>query len=448
MNLFVHNSPKKTLLNFAIACAIVCAQVSSPSAFARNAAAATTAAPALLAAPGPLRARHGMVASTSEIASRVGVDILRRGGNAVDAAVAVAFALAVVYPAAGNLGGGGFMLIRLRDGRATAIDYREMAPARATRDLYLDREGRLISGEGSSTLGYRAAGVPGTVAGMDLALKKYGSGKLTWAQLIEPARRLAARGFTVSHSLAGSLKGNADTFELYRDSRRILLGGGRFYAEGDQLIQIDLARTFARLQRGGPREFYEGRTAQMIAADMARHNGLMTLEDLRGYIPKERLPVRGSYRGHEIISMPPPSSGGAVLLEMLNILEGYELRNLGWSSSARYHLTAEAMRRAFADRAAYLGDADFIKVPVTGMIDKAYAARQRESIDRERASTSREIKAGQPAGYESTETTHFTVIDAAGNAVSNTYTLNDSYGAKVIAEGTGVLLNNEMDDFT
>ncbi|MEJ7618711.1 MAG: gamma-glutamyltransferase [Pyrinomonadaceae bacterium] len=383
-----------------------------------------------------------MVASTSAIASEVGAHILRRGGNAVDAAIGVAFALAVVYPAAGNLGGGGFMMIRLRDGQTTSIDYREMAPLAASRDIYLDAQGQLIRGEGSSTLGYRASGVPGTVAGMHLALTKYGSGKYTWAQLIEPARRLASRGFTVSYSLARSLRSNADTFGLYAESRKIFLNNNSYYQDGDLLRQPELAATFARLQTGGPREFYEGRTAQLIAADMKRNHGLITLADMRAYTVKERQPLRGTYRGHQIISMPPPSSGGAVLMQMLNILEAYDLRSMGWSSSARYHFTAEAMRRAFADRAAYMGDADYVNVPVAGMIDKNYAARQRSTIKLDRASTSAEIRAGQPTGYESSETTHFTVVDAAGNAVSNTYTLNDSYGSKVVAKGTGILLNN------
>ncbi|MEJ7710240.1 MAG: gamma-glutamyltransferase [Pyrinomonadaceae bacterium] len=372
---------------------------------------------------------------------------LRRGGNAVDSAVAVALALAVVYPAAGNLGGGGFMMIRLRDGKTTAIDYREMAPKAASRDIYLDSRGQIIKGEGSSTLGYRASGVPGTVAGIDLALKNYGSGKFTWSQLVEPARRLAALGFPVSYSLSRSLRANADTFGIYEDSRKIFLNNNRFYSEGSLLKQPELAATLTRLQRRGPREFYEGTTARLIVADMKRHQGLITTEDMQGYEAKERQPLRGTYRGHEIISMPPPSSGGVVLLQMLNILEAYDLRSMGWSSSARYHLMTEAMRRAFADRAAYMGDADFVKVPTSGLIDKEYATRQRRSIKLDRASKSAEIGAGQPVGYESTETTHFTVVDAQGNAVSNTYTLNESYGSKVVAKGTGVLLNNEMDDF-
>lgn len=372
---------------------------------------------------------------------------MKRGGNAVDAAIAVAFALAVTHPSAGNLGGGGFMMIRLKDGKTTAIDYREMAPAAAIRNIYLDQNGNLIKGEGGSLLGYRASGVPGTVRGMELALKKYGSGKLTWAQLIEPARVLASEGFTVSYTLANALAKKKAQFELYEDSRKIFLNGGALYHEGDVLRQPDLAATLFRLQRNGAREFYEGTTARLIAADMKRHDGLITLQDLRGYVAKEREPVRASYRGFEVIAMPPPSSGGVILIEMLNMLEGYDLRQKGPSSADRYHLMAEAMRRAYADRAEYLGDADFANVPVAGLIDKKYANDRRRGISLERASTSAEVRAGQPAGAESAETTHFTIVDSEGNAVANTYTLNDSYGSKVVAKGTGFLLNNEMDDF-
>jgi len=395
----------------------------------------------------PVRARNGMVASTSRIASEVGVEVLRRGGNAVDAAIAVAFALAVTWPAAGNLGGGGFMLIRLKDGRTTAIDYREMAPLAASRDMYLDRNGNLIQGEGSSLVGYRASGVPGTVAGMALALQKYGSGRFTWADLIEPARRLAVEGFTVDDRLARSLRASVDLLGRYEDSRRIFLRDGKFYEEGEIIRQPDLAATLTRLQRNGPREFYEGETARLIAEDMKRHNGTITLEDLRGYVAKERAPVSSTYRGYKIISMPPPSSGGVVLIEMLNILEGFDLGRMGWASSEKYHVMAEAMRRAFADRAEHMGDADFVNVPVAGLIDKSYAAKLRATINLERASTSAEVKAGNPVGAEAEETTHFTVVDREGNVVANTYTLNGSYGSGVIAKGTGVLLNNEMDDF-
>jgi gamma-glutamyltranspeptidase/glutathione hydrolase len=401
----------------------------------------------LAASREPVRAKRGIVASTNEVASRTGVEIMKRGGNAVDAAIAVAFALAVTHPAAGNLGGGGFMMIRLKNGNTTAIDYREMAPAAAHRDVYLDKNGNLIEGEGGSLVGYRAAGVPGTIRGMELALKKYGSGKLTWAQLVEPAQQLAANGFEVTHSLARSLRGNDEYLSQFPETKRIYLKGGRFYNEGELFRQPELAATFTRLQRSGPNEFYQGETARLIVADMKRHNGLMTTEDLRGYVAKERTPLRGSYRGYEVISMPPPSSGGAVLIEMLNILEGYDLPKADAGSSDRYHLMAEAMRRAFADRAEYLGDSDFVKVPIAGLTDKAYAAHLRSTINADRASTSAEVRAGRPAGYESDETTHFTVVDAEGNVVANTYTLNNSYGSAAVAKGTGIILNDEMDDF-
>ena len=396
----------------------------------------------------PVRAPHAMVASTERVASQIGVDVLKRGGNAVDAAVAVGFALAVLYPQAGNLGGGGFMMIRRSDGTATAIDYRETAPAAATRDMFVGPDGQLIKGEESSTLGYRAAGTPGTVAGLAFALKKYGSGKLTWAELIEPARKLAADGFPVSHRTANLFQDHQAILSPFADSRRIFLRDGKFYREGEILRQPELAATLARLQKKGPREFYEGETARLIAEDMKRSHGLITTEDLRAYTPKERTPLRGSYRGYAIISMPPPSSGGLVLLEMLNILEGFELKKLHPFSSEYYHLLVETMRRAYADRAEYMGDADFAPVPVAGLIDKAYAERQRKTINPERASTSSEIRGGKPAGAESRQTTHFTIVDAAGNAVSNTYTLNGWFGSGVVAKGTGVLLNNEMDDFT
>jgi gamma-glutamyltranspeptidase/glutathione hydrolase len=408
----------------------------------------TQNAPTTLAASRePVRARHGIVASTNEVASKVGVDIMKRGGNAVDAAIAVAFALAVTHPAAGNLGGGGFMMIRLKDGRTTAIDYREMAPAAATHNIYLDKDGKVLEGDGGSVEGYRAAGVPGTVRGMELALQKYGSHRLTWSQLIEPARVLAANGFTVTYTLARSLRGSREYLSKYAETKRIYLNGGKFYNEGDVFRQPDLAATFARLQQRGPSEFYEGQTARLIVDDLKRHNGLMTLADMRGYVAKERATLRGNYRGYEIVSMPPPSSGGAVLIEMLNILEGYDFKKMDWASSDRYHLMTEAMRRAFADRAEYMGDTDFVKVPIAGLTDKKYAAQLRETINPARASSSEQVKAGRPVGYESDETTHFTVVDAEGNAVANTYTLNNSYGSAVVAKGTGLLMNDEMDDF-
>jgi len=271
---------------------------------------------------------------------------------------------------------------------------------------------------------------------------------MTWSQLIEPARKLAADGFVVTHRTERLLQTHQGILAPFADSKRIFLRDGKLPREGEVLKQPELAATFARLQKNGPREFYEGETARLISEDMERNGGLITREDLRGYEPKERVPLRGSYRGHEIISMPPPSSGGAVLLQMLNILEGFDLKKLGPFSADSYHLLVEAMRRAYADRAEYMGDADFAPVPIEGMIEKAYAERQRNTINPERASLSTEVGAGKPTGYESTQTTHFTIVDAAGNAVSNTYTLNGWFGSGVVAKGTGVLLNNEMDDFT
>lgn len=396
----------------------------------------------------PVRAKHGIVASTQKLASEVGANVMRRGGNAVDASVAVALALAVVYPEAGNIGGGGFMLIRLKDGRVTAIDYREKAPAVAARNMYIGPNGVAIVGEGSSTVGYRASGVPGTVAGLEFALKHYGSGKFTWAQLVEPARRLAAEGFIVPYSLARSLRRHRARLELYPDTRRIYLRDGRFYEEGETFRQPELATTLARLQRHGPREFYEGETAHLIASEMKKHGGLLTMDDLRRYTVNEREPLRGTYRGHEIITMPPPSAGGVALLEMLNILEGFDLAGFGQSSSGKYHLLAETMRRAYADRATYIGDPDFVKVPVANLLDKSYAARIRATINPERASKSTEVTAGRLIGAEPLDTTHFSVVDVEGNAVANTYTINDIYGSGVTIRGTGVLLNDEMDDFT
>lgn len=395
----------------------------------------------------PVRARRGMVASTSVIASQVGVDILKQGGNAVDAAVAVAFALAVTHPAAGNLGGGGFMMIRLKSGKTTAIDYREMAPAAATRNVYLDKNGNLIQGEGGSLVGYRAAGVPGTVRGMALALEKYGSGKFYMPQLILPAMRLARDGFIVNRELANSLRGSSDYLSQYAETKRIYLNNGKFYNEGELFRQPELAATFGRIYKSGPNEFYGGQTARLIVDDMKRNNGLITMADMAAYVAKERVPVRGRYRGYEIISMPPPSSGGAVLIQMLNILDGYELNKMDSSSSERYHLMTEAMRRAFADRAEFMGDTDFVKVPVEGLIERSYAVKLRSTINLLRATPSTEVHAGQPAGYESEDTTHFTVVDAEGNAVSNTYTLNNSYGSAATVKGTGMILNDEMDDF-
>ena len=394
----------------------------------------------------PARAKHGIVASTSEIASRVGVEIMQRGGNAIDAAVAVGLALAVTWPPAGNIGGGGFMMIRRANGNTEIVDYRERAPLAASRDMYLDKKGDVI--KGASTVGYKAAGVPGTVAGLSLALQRHG--KLKWSDVIEPARRLAAEGFPMSYHLARNLQGT-ETKKLlaqFPDSNRIFLRYGKFYEEGERIVQPELAATLARLKEKGPREFYEGKTAKMIAEDMKANGGLITEQDLKQYEPTVRKPLAGTYRGYEIVTMPPPSSGGAALLEMLNILEHYKLAELGPGSSDTIHLLVESQRRAFADRAEFMGDADFVKVPLEGLISKKYADDLAKTIDPERATPSEKVRAGKPAVYESTQTTHFTVIDEEGNVVSNTYTLNGGYGSGVTARGTGVLLNNEMDDFT
>jgi gamma-glutamyltranspeptidase / glutathione hydrolase len=395
----------------------------------------------------PVRGKHGMVSSVSEIASQVGVDVLKRGGNAVDAAVAVGLALAVVWPSAGNLGGGGFMVIRQASGKATAIDYREMAPAAAHRNVYLDDKGEYVNE--SSTYGHAAAGVPGTVAGLAYALEKYGTMK--WAEVAKPARQLAAEGFPVWYQLERSLKNASKHLSRYPETNRIFLRDGKPYETGEIFKQPELAAVFERMIKRGPREFYDGKTAQLIEESMRRAaNGgkvWMTVEDLKNYKPVEREPLRGVYRGHEIITMPPPSSGGVAMIEMLNILERYDLKSMGAGSSQAIHVMVEAMRRAFADRAQFLGDPDFVKVPVAGLVSRKYADKLAATIDLERASTSQDVRSGDPLAYESEETTHFTVVDKDGNVASNTYTINDSFGNKITVEGAGFLLNNEMDDF-
>ncbi len=397
----------------------------------------------------PVRARRAIVASSSAFASQVGVEILRRGGNAVDAAVAVGLALAVTFPVAGNLGGGGFMLIRMADGRMAAIDYRETAPAAARRDMYLDADGnhRLEK----STLGYAAVGVPGTVAGFDLALRKYG--RLKWAQVVAPARRLAREGFPVSYALAQGLR-IAQRLAGDPESRRIFHRDGDYYAEGEIFRQPDLAATLERLEKRGSREFYEGETARRIAAAMRANGGFITLDDLKRYRPVEREPLRGTYRGYDIATFPPPSSGGIILLNVLNQLEGDDLAALGPGSSEASHLLIEALRRAFADRAALMGDPDFTTMPVETLISKEYAKERRATIDLRRATPSATVRAGMEAPAsesekvsEKAETTHYAIVDADGNLVTNTYTLNGPYGSGVTVPGTGVLLNNEMDDF-
>jgi len=403
------------------------------------------ALPLSAASSAPVRARHGMVASSSEIASRVGVDIMKKGGNAVDAAVAVAFALAVTWPAAGNIGGGGFMLIRNADGTTDAIDYRERAPLASTRDMYVGSNGKVI--EGATTDGYKAIGVPGTVAGLALAHKRHG--KLPWRDLVEPARKLAADGFIVNDFLATVFAEEETQKKLnpWEESRRIFLRNGKPYTMGERLVQPELAATLARIEEN-PRDFYEGVTAKRIVADMKAHGGLITAKDLATYEATVRKPLTGSYRGHELVMMPPPSSGGIGLVEMLHMLEPYDVASMPWQSAQQLHLQIEVMRRFFADRVKFISDPDFTTVPVAALTSAAYAEERRKTIDLQHASKSSEVGPGNPVAGEPTETTHFAIVDKDGAMVSNTYTINDWFGAGVTAKGTGILLNDEMDDFT
>jgi len=411
---------------------------------------AATAAPTQ-AQHAAVEARHGLVASAHALASQAGVEILRKGGNAVDAAVATGMALDVVYPVAGNLGGGGFMLIHLADGRNTVIDYRETAPASAVRDMYLGHDGKPI--QGLSTCGWNASGVPGTVAGFAMAVERYGSHKVSWSDLCEPARRLAAEGFPVSAGTAEGLRSAEASLGRFSESRRIYLARGSYHRAGETWVQEDLGRTFARLQKNGPREFYEGETARRIAEAMAANGGNITLADLKGYRPVERAPLVGAYRGYAIATVPPPSSGGVALLQMLGMLEPLDVGSLGRDSTAKYHLFAEVMKRAFRDRAEYLGDPDFVEVPVQRLLDPSYLRGRMADFDPGRATPAEAVRPGlgryvAAARHESAETTHFSVADAAGNAVSNTYTLNGAFGSCVTIPGTGILMNNQMDDFT
>lgn len=399
-----------------------------------------------LAQRAPVEAQHGMVSSASALASQVGVEILRKGGNAADAAVATGFALAVTYPQAGNIGGGGFALLRLADSRATTIDFREVAPAAATRDMYLDAEGKVVPGR--STLGHLASGVPGTVAGLAMLQAKYGSGRLSWAQLLEPARRLAMDGYVVTPAMARMLRASEKILAPFPESRNVFLRNGHFYETGEIFRQPQLAATLQRLQRSGAREFYEGRTAGLIAAEMAAHGGLITRTDLAGYHAVEREPLKGSYRGYDILTMPPPSSGGIALLQMLAMLEPHDVGSLGVNSAAKIQLFSEVMRRAFHDRAQWLGDPDFVKVPVAGLLDRHYIDSMMSDYSPQHATPSDKLAPTRPSGAtESNETTHFSVIDTAGNAISITYTLNGLMGNGVTVPGAGFLLNNEMDDF-
>jgi gamma-glutamyltranspeptidase/glutathione hydrolase len=388
----------------------------------------------------PVRARRAMVVTREANATHAGAETLRRGGNAIDAAVTVGLALAVTHPSAGNLGGGGFMLIRFADGRSTFIDFRERAPQSASRNMYVDDKGKATE---DSVIGYRAAGVPGTVRGLEYAAKKYG--KRPWAELAHPAVELAQKGFAVSWGLSQSLKNSAKGLSRFPESNRIFLRNGKYYEMGERLVQPELGKVLERIEKQGGRDFYEGETARLLSADVKAHGGHIDLADLKAYAPVERKPLIGSYKGYGVITAPPPSSGGAGILQMLGVLEasGYEKEGVGSASSL--HWMAEAMRRYFADRARYMGDPDFVKVPLTSMLDPKYITGLRASIRPDRASPSASVQAG--AFHESAETTHYTVADAEGNVVAVTYTLNGGYGSKVTATGLGILLNNEMDDF-
>jgi gamma-glutamyltranspeptidase / glutathione hydrolase len=398
-------------------------------------------------APQAVVATHAMVATQERQATEIGVDILRQGGNAVDAAVAVGFALAVTLPKAGNIGGGGFMLIHLADRNTTvAIDYRETAPVATTPNIFLSENGEADPKKSrDSGLG---VGVPGTIAGLALAHKRYGSGKFSLAELIAPAIKLAREGIEVRDDLVDSLMLAEPRLARWPSSAKIFLKANDApLGEGDRLLQPELAATLATIARHGPDGFYKGAIAEKIAASVQDAGGLMTADDLKNYRAVVRDPLRGSYRGFEIMSMPPPSSGGVHLIEMLNILEGFPLHDLGAGSAAALHLTIEAMKLAYADRAEFLGDADQVKVPISQLISKTYAASLRRTIDPEHARAARDIRPDSAAIGSGGNTTHFSIIDRFGNAVANTYSLNFNYGLGLIADGTGVLLNNELDDF-
>jgi gamma-glutamyltranspeptidase / glutathione hydrolase len=407
-----------------------------------------------------VRGAHGIVATDEELASRAGVEILRRGGNAVDAAVATAFALAVVEPAAGNIGGGGFMLVRMADGRSSFLDYREVAPGKATREMYIKPGGKLD--EVASVIGYKSVAVPGTVAGLELALKTYG--KLKLAEVMAPAIRLAENGYPVSAKLAHEFLEEKPGLQKFSVSSRIFLKNAEMYKAGETLRQPELAATLKRIAKNGAAEFYRGETARMLVSDMTALGGLISMDDLARYQPKVREVLRAKYLidGHnwDVLSSPPPSSGGVAMIEALNVLKTFPIK--GWDDLESVHMVSETMRRVFADRAAYLADPDFSKVPVDGLISGCYGKELAATIDPKRASSSKAIHAGEPhvCGEEAhnrapvdislndgPHTTHFSVVDAAGNAVASTTTLNDSYGSHVTSSA-GFLLNDEMDDFT
>ncbi|KQR50376.1 gamma-glutamyltransferase [Acidovorax sp. Leaf160] len=442
--------------------------VVQPAAEQRSAAAPAASAPAVAAAPAavqqtaaaqaasaaydfdmdvfhPVVARNGMVATEQELASKIGLDILKAGGNAVDAAVGIGFALAVALPNAGNLGGGGFMVVHdAKTGKNIALDFREVAPKGASRDMYLDAGGKVVDGKSLYT--HYAIGVPGTVAGMEHALKQWGTMPL--GKVIAPAAALADKGFPVSETLAKILDQEKKNMGQWPATRAIFWKNGEPLKAGDALVQKDLAASLRLIGQQGARAFYQGSIAQKIAAETAPHAGAVTLADLRDYQVVERAPTTGTYRGYQVVTMPPPSSGGPHLVQILNMLEPLPLAQWGPNSAQTIHYLAESMKLAYADRSEYLGDPAFVKIPLKGLTSKAYANELLNTIDPNAARSGKSIKPGKPQPYESDQTTHYSVVDKAGNAVAVTYTLNTNFGSGIVAQGTGILLNNEMDDFS
>lgn len=457
-------TPKLLLAGLALAVLAAC---STPTATAPQASAPAptpaAAAPAAAAAPTPAAqaaaaaydfdmdvfhpvvGHKGMVATEQELASRIGLDVLKSGGNAVDAAVAIGFALAVALPNAGNVGGGGFMMVYdAKTHKSVAVDFREIAPAAASRDMYVGPDGKVIDGKSLYT--HYAVGVPGTVAGMTHALQHWGTQPL--AKLLAPSIALAEKGYPVSETLAKVLKQEAKNMGRWPATKAIFWKNGAPLKAGDTLVQKDLGHSLRLIARQGAKAFYEGEIAHKIAADMAKNGNAMTLADLKNYKVIEREPVRGTYRGYEIVTMPPPSSGGAHLVQILNIMERWPIKDWGLNSAATVHHMAEAMKLAYADRAEYLGDPDFVKIPLKGLTSKKYAAELAARIDPDKARSAKDIRAGKPQPYESDQTTHYSVVDKAGNMVAVTYTLNTNFGSGIVAAGTGITLNNEMDDFS
>lgn len=394
----------------------------------------------------PVENKNGMVATSHPLATAVALDILKQGGNAIDAAVTAGFALAVTQPRSGNIGGGGFMLISSeKKDEVVAVDYREKAPAAAFEKMFQDEAGNVVKQR--SRFSHLSAGVPGTVAGLLMALEKYGT--ITRQQALAPAIKLANEGFAVPLRFSKGLKQRQERLSKFPYGKALFYkADGSFYEAGDLFVQKDLGATLQRISDKGVGGFYSGKTAQLIVDDMQKNNGMITLEDLKNYQPQLRKPVEGSYRGHDIYSMSPPSSGGAHVVQILNILEGFPIGEYGHNSAKTIHLMAEAMKRAYADRAEYLGDQDFVKVPLKGITSKGYASELAKGISMDKATVSKDLRAGDPVGYESNETTHFSIVDKFGNAVSNTYTINFSYGSGISVPGAGFLLNNEMDDFS